>query len=96
MSTSSPSPFYPPPLPSPSTKAPFSAEALAEREAQACQEQSRQRWESLRLELRTKLQLLHKTLEQEHQQPVKTPYRKTGMRIRTRTRLIDSHIVFIV
>ena len=67
-------------LPSPpSTVEPFSAEALAEREAQACQEQSRQRWESLRLELRTKLQLLHKTLEQEQQQPVRPPLSGLGL-----------------
>jgi len=52
-------------------------EALAEREARAWQEQTRQRWESLRLELKTKLQLLHKTLEQEHKQPVETPHMKT-------------------
>lgn len=32
----------------------------------------RQRWESLRLELKTKLQLLQKTLEQDHKQPVRT------------------------
>lgn len=33
----------------------------------------RQRWESLRLELKTKLQLLQKTLEQDHKQPVRIP-----------------------
>lgn len=32
----------------------------------------RQRWESLRLELKTKLQLLQKTLEQDHKQPVQS------------------------
>lgn len=31
----------------------------------------RQRWESLRLELKTKLQLLQNTLEQDHKQPVR-------------------------
>lgn len=56
---------------------PFSTVALAEREAQAWQEQTRQRWESLRLELKTKLQLLHKTLEQEPKQPVQTPHMNT-------------------
>lgn len=51
---------------------PFSPAALVERESQAAQEQMRQRWESLRLELKTKLQLLQKTLEQDHKQPVRT------------------------
>lgn len=49
---------------------PFSATVLVERESQAAREQMRQRWESLRLELKTKLQLLQKTLEQDHKQPV--------------------------
>uniref|UniRef100_UPI0037E92F69 nesprin-1 isoform X2 n=1 Tax=Semicossyphus pulcher TaxID=241346 RepID=UPI0037E92F69 len=53
-----------------STTEPFSAAALVERESQAAREQMRQRWESLRLELKTKLQLLQKTLEQDHKQPV--------------------------
>lgn len=53
-----------------STTAPFSPEALVEREAQMAREQMKQRWESLRLELKTKLQLLQKTLEQDHKQPV--------------------------
>lgn len=57
-----------------STTEPFSAAALVEREAQAAQEQLRQRWESLRLELKTKLQLLQKTLEQDHKQPVRSRY----------------------
>lgn len=51
---------------------PFSPAALAERESQAAREQMKQRWESLRLELKTKLQLLQKTLEQDHKQPVQT------------------------
>lgn len=55
-----------------STMEPFSPAALVERESQAAQEQMRQRWESLRLELKTKLQLLQKTLEQDHKQPVRT------------------------
>lgn len=55
-----------------STTEPFSPEALVERESQAAREQMRQRWESLRLELKTKLQLLQKTLEQDHKQPVQT------------------------
>lgn len=50
---------------------PFSPTALGERESQAAREQMRQRWESLRLELKTKLQLLQNTLEQDHKQPVK-------------------------
>lgn len=50
---------------------PFSPAALGERESQAAREQMRQRWESLRLELKTKLQLLQNTLEQDHKQPVK-------------------------
>lgn len=49
---------------------PFSPTALVESESQAAREQMRQRWESLRLELKTKLQLLQKTLEQDHKQPV--------------------------
>lgn len=53
-----------------STREPFSPEALIEREAQMAREQMKQRWESLRLELKTKLQLLQKTLEQDHKQPV--------------------------
>lgn len=53
-----------------STMEPFSPAALVEREAQAAREQMRQRWESLRLELKTKLQLLQKTLEQDHKQLV--------------------------
>lgn len=52
---------------------PFSPASLAERETQAGREQMRQRWESLRLELKTKLQLLQKTLEQDHKQPVRIP-----------------------
>lgn len=56
-----------------STTEPFSPAALAERETQAGREQMRQRWESLRLELKTKLQLLQKTLEQDHKQPVQSP-----------------------
>lgn len=55
-----------------STTEPFSTEALVEREAQAAREQMKQRWESMRLELKTKLQLLQKTLEQDHKQPVHT------------------------
>lgn len=55
-----------------STTEPFSPAALIERESQAAREQMRQRWESLRLELKTKLQLLQKTLEQDHKQPVQT------------------------
>lgn len=49
---------------------PFSPTVLVERESKAAREQMRQRWESLRLELKTKLQLLQKTLEQDHKQPV--------------------------
>ncbi|XP_041710587.2 nesprin-1 isoform X1 [Coregonus clupeaformis] len=49
---------------------PFSPEILLERETRAAQDQMRQRWESLRKELSTKLQLLRKTLEQDHKQPV--------------------------
>uniref|UniRef100_A0A1A8H4I9 Spectrin repeat containing, nuclear envelope 1b n=1 Tax=Nothobranchius korthausae TaxID=1143690 RepID=A0A1A8H4I9_9TELE len=44
-----------------STTEPFSPEALPE----TGREQMKQRWESLRLELKTKLQLLQKTLEQD-------------------------------
>lgn len=55
-----------------STSEPFSPAALAERESQAAREQLRQKWESLRLELKTKLQLLQKTLEQDLKQPVQT------------------------
>lgn len=57
-----------------STTEPFSPAALGEREAQASREQMRQRWESLRLELKTKLQLLQKTLEQDQKQLVKTSW----------------------
>ncbi|KAF1374585.1 hypothetical protein PFLUV_G00230620 [Perca fluviatilis] len=53
-----------------STTEPFSPATLVERESQAAREQMRQKWESLRLELKTKLQLLQKTLEQDHKQPV--------------------------
>uniref|UniRef100_A0A4W5RRV1 Spectrin repeat containing, nuclear envelope 1b n=1 Tax=Hucho hucho TaxID=62062 RepID=A0A4W5RRV1_9TELE len=49
---------------------PFSPEILLEREIRAAQYQMRQRWESLRKELSTKLQLLQKTLEQDHKQQV--------------------------
>ncbi|XP_061651777.1 nesprin-1 isoform X12 [Phyllopteryx taeniolatus] len=49
---------------------PFSTAALAEREADAAREQMRQRWESLRLELKTKMQLMQKNLEQDHNQTV--------------------------
>ncbi|XP_045574102.1 nesprin-1 isoform X3 [Salmo salar] len=49
---------------------PFSPELLQERETRAAQQQMRQRWESLRKELSTKLQLLQKTLEQDNKQPV--------------------------
>lgn len=51
---------------------------MAERETRAAREQMRQRWESLRLELKTKLQLMQKTLEQDHRQPVRanTSYRE--------------------
>ncbi|XP_045579617.1 nesprin-1 isoform X1 [Salmo salar] len=49
---------------------PFSPEILLERETRAAQYQMRQRWESLRKDLRTKLQLLQKTLEQDHKQQV--------------------------
>lgn len=45
---------------------PFSTAAVDERESQAAQEQMRQKWESLRLELKTKLQLLQKNLEKDH------------------------------
>lgn len=55
-----------------STTEPFSPAALVERDSRAAREQMRQRWESLRLELKTKLQLLQKTLEQDHKQPVQT------------------------
>lgn len=51
---------------------PFSPELLQERETRAAQQQMRQRWESLRKDLRTKLQLLQKTLEQDHKQQVLT------------------------
>lgn len=51
---------------------PFSPAALVERESQVAREQMRQRWESLRLELKTKQQLLQKTLQQDHKQPVQT------------------------
>ncbi|XP_037550764.1 nesprin-1 [Nematolebias whitei] len=47
---------------------PFSPKALSE----AGREQMRQRWESLRLELKTKLQLLQKTLEQDQSQQIFT------------------------
>nr|XP_057913481.1 nesprin-1 isoform X6 [Doryrhamphus excisus] len=49
---------------------PFSAATLAEREADGAREQMRQRWESLSLELKTKLDLMQKNLEQEHKPPV--------------------------
>ncbi|XP_052352542.1 nesprin-1-like isoform X4 [Oncorhynchus keta] len=49
---------------------PCSPEILLERETRAAQYQMRQRWESLRKELSTKLQLLQKTLEQDHKQQV--------------------------
>ncbi|MED6238399.1 hypothetical protein ATANTOWER_020000, partial [Ataeniobius toweri] len=49
-----------------STTEPFSPAALSE----SRQDQMRQRWESLRLELKTKLQLLQKTLDQDQKQPV--------------------------
>lgn len=49
---------------------PLSPAGLVERESQAAREQMRQRWESLRLELKTKQQLLQKNLEQDHKQPV--------------------------
>lgn len=49
-----------------STTEPFSPAALSE----SRRDQMRQRWESLRLELKTKLQLLQKTLEQDQKQPV--------------------------
>lgn len=45
---------------------PFLSVAVVERESQADQEQMRQKWESLRLELKTKLQLLQKNLEKDH------------------------------
>ncbi|KAJ0008745.1 hypothetical protein NQD34_016160 [Periophthalmus magnuspinnatus] len=48
---------------------PFSPEVLVEKEAQIARDQMRQRWESLKLELKTKLQLLQKTLEQDQKQP---------------------------
>uniref|UniRef100_A0A8C7ULC6 Spectrin repeat containing, nuclear envelope 1b n=1 Tax=Oncorhynchus mykiss TaxID=8022 RepID=A0A8C7ULC6_ONCMY len=51
---------------------PCSPEILLERETRAAQYQMRQRWESLRKELSTKLQLLQKTLEQDHKQQVLT------------------------
>uniref|UniRef100_A0A4W5PDW6 Spectrin repeat containing, nuclear envelope 1b n=1 Tax=Hucho hucho TaxID=62062 RepID=A0A4W5PDW6_9TELE len=49
---------------------PFSPELLQERETRAAQQQMRQRWESLRKEFSTKLQLLQRTLEQDNKQPV--------------------------
>uniref|UniRef100_A0A8C7KDH8 Spectrin repeat containing, nuclear envelope 1b n=1 Tax=Oncorhynchus kisutch TaxID=8019 RepID=A0A8C7KDH8_ONCKI len=51
---------------------PCSPEILLERETRAAQYQMRQRWDSLRKELSTKLQLLQKTLEQDHKQQVLT------------------------
>ncbi|KAJ0062831.1 hypothetical protein NL108_008118 [Boleophthalmus pectinirostris] len=49
---------------------PFSPEVLVEKEAQIARDQMRQRWESLKLELKTKLQLLQKSLEQDQKQPL--------------------------
>lgn len=49
-----------------SASEPFTPQAVSE----AGREQMRQRWESLRLELKTKLQLLQKTLEQDQSQQV--------------------------
>lgn len=60
-----------------STTEPFSPEALSERG----REQMRQRWESLRLELKTKLQLLQKTLEQDYSQPVACCFRMVFLKV---------------
>uniref|UniRef100_A0AAV2JAL2 Calponin-homology (CH) domain-containing protein n=1 Tax=Knipowitschia caucasica TaxID=637954 RepID=A0AAV2JAL2_KNICA len=49
---------------------PFAPENLAQKEAEVSREQMRQRWESLKLELKTKLQLLQKSLEQDQKQPL--------------------------
>lgn len=55
-----------------SASEPFPLAALAEREAQAARQQMRQRWESLRLELKTKVQLMQKNLKQDHKQTVQS------------------------